>query len=346
MNILDGASDFFGLDIGTTAARVVQLNGGGGIRGFLHYGQVPVDSNAFLSANEADHQKLAQTIKQLLSSSQITTQNVAVNLPSNKVFTTVIDFDRLSPQEMSKAITFQADSLIPTPLAKSKLDWAILGNSPVDAKKVEVLISSVPNDYVESRLNLLESIGLNVIACEPDSLALARSLLPPDAAGAQLILDIGYQATDLVTVLAGAPRLTRAISVGTSSIIKAAMQNLGVDAQQAGQYVFKFGLGKDKLEGRVYSAIISTVDGLMNEIDKSIKYFHDRYAGVKLERIVVTGGASGIPEIPAHIANRFGINVEIGNPWRNVSIPSDKENELLQASSYFAVATGLAERNP
>lgn len=345
MNILDGVTDFFGLDIGTTAIRAVQLSGSGAVRGLTRYGQVSVSSNLSLSSAEADRQKLAEIIKQLLASAQITTENVAVNLPSNRVFTTVIDFDRLNPQEMSRAITNQADSLIPTPLAQSKLDWAILGNSPVDPKKVEVLISSAPNEYVESRLNLLESIGLNVIATEPDNLAIIRSLLPPETTGAELILDIGYQATDLVAVLAGTPRLSRAISVGTGSIIKAAMQNLGVDIGQASQYVYKFGLRKENLEGQVYSAITGTIDGLINEIDKSVRFFKERYGGVKLERIVLTGGASAIPELPAHIANQFGLNVEIGNAWRNVTLPADRQEELMSMASYFAVAAGLAERS-
>jgi Tfp pilus assembly PilM family ATPase len=107
------------------------------------------------------------------------------------VFTTVVDFERLSSVELGKSIRLQADSLIPTPLTESKLDWALIGDSPVDKTKVEVLISSVPNDFVESRLDMLESIGLNVIAFEPDNLALTRAMLPPDATLPQMVLDIG-----------------------------------------------------------------------------------------------------------------------------------------------------------
>lgn len=345
MNILKGANDFFGLDIGTTAVRVVQLVGTGPVRAFQLYGQAPVDSRISLSDAEPDKQKLAQIIKQLLASSGITTPNVAVNVPSSRVFTAVIDFDRLPAGEMGQAINYQAGSLVPTPLAKSKLDWAMLGDSPTDPKKVEVLISSVPNDFVEARLNLLESIDLNVIACEPDSLALVRAVLASDTTSAQLVLDIGYQATDLVVTLGGSPRLTRSINIGTGAIIKAAMQNMSVDVRQAAQYVFKFGLSRNKLEGQVYNAILGAVDSLMNEIEKSIKFFSERYTGVKLERIIVTGGASALPELPAHIANQFGLNVEIGNAWRNVSLPADRQNDLLAVSNYFAVAVGLAERS-
>ena len=49
-----------------------------------------------------------------------------------------------------------------------------------------------------------------------------------------------------------------------------------VDPAQAQQFVLKFGLSKDKLEGQVYNAIIGTVDNLMSEIEKSIKFFNGR----------------------------------------------------------------------
>src|SRR5690606_36035354 len=137
----------------------------------------------------------------------------------------------------------------------------------------------------------------------------------------------------------------RAIPTGSDAIVKAAMQNLNIDQKQALQFINKFGLSKDKLEGQIYQAIIGTVDVLMNEIDKSIKFFQKRYGEqLKIERIVVTGGASTLPEFPLYIANKFGISVEIGNAWRNVSFAPDRQNELLAVSNHFGVAAGLAER--
>jgi type IV pilus assembly protein PilM len=345
MSLLSGVSDFFGLDIGTTAIRVVQLQGGGHLKALSRYAYAPIDSKTALSDSKATQQKMAQTVQELLSQARISTRNVAVGIPSPKVFTTLVDMDRLAPNELAKTIRYQADGLIPTPLAESKIDWAILGDSPVDKNKVEVLLSSVTNVFVEDRLELLESIGLNVIAFEPDNLALVRAIIPADSTAPQMVLDVGSKNTDLVVTMNGAPRLTRSIPTGSEAIIRSAVQNLSIDENQAQQFVFKFGLSKDKLEGQVYQAIIGTVDILVTEIEKSIKFFQARYPENKIERIVVTGAASVLPEFPLYIANKFGISVEIGNAWRNVSFASDRQNELLAVSNHFGVAAGLAERN-
>lgn len=345
MSLLSGVSSFFGLDIGTTAIRLVELHGGGATKTIGRYAYVPIDSNITLSDAKADQLKLAQAIAELVRQSGVLTRNVAVGIPSQRVFTTVVDFERLADNELGKAIRFQADSLIPTPLAESKLDWALLGDSPVDKTKVEILLSSVPNEFIESRLDMLESIGLNVIAFEPDNLALARALTPPNTQEPVLVLDIGSKTTDLVITMGGLPRLTRAIPTGVEAIVRAASQNLNVDETQAEQFVFKFGLAKDKLEGRVEGAIVGVVDMLIGEVEKSIKFFATRYGGAGIARMSVTGGASTLPGFPLYLANKFGTEVEIGNAWRNVSFSPDRQNELLAISNHFAVAAGLAERS-
>ncbi|HVV66708.1 MAG TPA: type IV pilus assembly protein PilM [Candidatus Saccharimonadales bacterium] len=342
--LLGSASEFFGLDIGSTAVRLVELRGSTAPKALLKYAYVPLDSTVALSDSKADQQKLAQTIAQLVSQAHVTTKNVAVGIPSNRVFTTVADVDRLPPSELAKAIPLQADSLIPTPLSESKIDWSLLGDSPADKTKQEILLTSVPNKFVEGRLDMLESIGLNVVAFEPDNLAMARALSVKEP-GAQLLLDIGHRSTDLVIMLNEAPHLTRSIPTGVEAIIRAAAQGLNVDAKQAEQFVFKFGLSREKLEGQVFQAINGTVELLTAEVEKSIKFFQTRYNDTKVDRIIVTGGASIIPEFPLYIANKFGVNVEIGNAWRSVSFSQDRQNELLAISNQFGVAVGLAERS-
>ena len=345
MGLLSGVGNFFGLDIGTKAVRLVELRGTGTQKELVRYAYTPVDSKLVLSDSKADLAKLMQAVNSLVQQAKLTTKNVAVGIPSSRVFTTVADIDRVPANELAKAISYQADSLIPTPVAESKIDWALIGDSPVDKAKVEVLLSSVPNSFVERQLDALESIGLNVIAFEPDNLALVRSLIAPETTTSQMVIDIGFKSTDLVITMDGFPRLTRAIPTGTEVLVRSAAQNLNIDETQANQFVFKFGLSRDKLEGQVFQSISSTIDLLITEIEKSIKFFQARYPKALLENIIVTGSASVLPEFPLYLANKFNMKVEIGNAWKNVSFPAGRENELLAISNQFGVAVGLAGRH-
>ncbi|MGI9028067.1 MAG: type IV pilus assembly protein PilM [Candidatus Saccharimonadales bacterium] len=345
MSLLSGVSEFFSLDIGSSAVRAVQVTNSPKSKQLMKYAISPVDAKVALSDSKSDQLKLMQSIKEMLASAQITTKDVVVGIPSSRVFTTVVDIERIPLKELAKTIRYQADGLIPTPIAESKIDWAVIGDSPKSPNKLEILISSVSNDFIEPRLDLIESIGLNVIAFEPDNLALVRSMIAPDDASPNMIIDIGSKSTDIVIAMNGVSHLTRAIPTGSETIIRSAMQNLNIDEKQAQEFVFKFGLSQQKLEGQVYQAIVNTVNLLMTDIDKSIKFFESRYEGVKLNRIIMTGGASSLPEFPLYIANKFGINVEIGNAWRNIQYDLPRQNELMALSNHFGVATGLAERN-
>ncbi len=344
MSILSGISDFFGLDIGTRAIRLVQLQGSYP-KTLSKYAYIPIDSKIALSDSQVDQQAIAQAVLDLCSQAKLTTRNVVVGIPSNRLFSTVVDIDRVSNSELSRTILFQADSLIPTPVDESKIDWALIGDSPKDPAKIEILLSSVSNKYIENRLDSLEAVGLNVIAFEPENMAMVRALISPKTSTPTMVLDIGHTSTDLVVMMDDLPRLIRSIAVGSQAIVRSASQNLNIDDNQAKQFVYKFGLDQTKLDGQLSKAIQSTIDILNVELEKSIKFFESRYVGKKVEKIIVAGEASVIPNFALSLANKFGINIELGNAWHNVTFPASRESELQSVASQFSVAVGLAGRN-
>jgi hypothetical protein len=60
--------------------------------------------------------------------------------------------------------------------------------------------------------------------------------------------------------------------------------------------------------------------------------------------MVVTGGATAIPELASYLATATGIPVEFGNAWGGVSYPQNLQDELGGISRDFAAAVGLAQR--
>lgn len=339
--------DFFALDIGSSAIRVVQLHGSGANRALVKYASVPIDVKLAQSDAPADQVKIGQTIAALVNDAGIATKNVVVGLPSGKNFVTIVDLPRVSPQELKSTIKYQADQYIPMAADEAKTDSVILGNSPVDPEKMEVLLASVSNKFSEQRTDMLESIGLNVIALEPDSIALARALSPlENSTNAQLIVDMGEYATDIVVTLQGAPRLIRSIPTGGQNLIKAAVQTLNIDENQAKQFVYKFGLDQSKLEGQIYRALESTAEVVASEVQKSIKFFSSRYPNVQLSGIITSGSAAVLPGFHQYLSAAAGnAPVQAGNSWQHVSYSNGIHEQLMSVNHQFAVAVGLAARD-
>jgi len=340
-----GVGDFFALDIGTNAVRVVQLSSSGPDSWSLsHFGYAPLDEKTSSASSPEAQRKLGEVIMTAVGQSGIKTKNVVIGLPSNKTFTTVIEVPAMPENELRNTIKYQVDQYIPMAVNEAKVDWALLGTSLHDPKMQEVLIASTANTYAEERLEFIESLGLNVIAAEPDPLAMTRSLLPAGVNDARLIIDMGELSTDLAITFGDAPRLVRTIPTGVRSLVKAAVQNLNVQEDQARQFILKFGLAPDRLEGQVYRAIEGTLDNFATELTKSIKFFQTRYPNTAVGGILLSGYSAVVPGFGQYVSAKTGIQSAMANPWQKVRVSQADQQQLSTIASEFASVLGLAQR--
>lgn len=345
MKLLKGVGDFFALDIGTNAVRVVQLAPNGQDSWTLqHYGYAPVDMKTTSASSKESERRLGEIIMTAVGQSGIKTKNVVIGLPAQKTFTTVIEVPTMPDAELRSTIKYQIDQYIPMSIDDAKVDWALLGQSMHNPQQQEVLLASTANAYAEERLEFVESLGLNVIAAEPDPIAMIRALLPSGVPDGRLIIDVGEMSTNLVITCNDAPRLVRTIPTGLQSLVKAAVQNLNVQEDQARQFILKFGLAPDRLEGQVFRAVENTLEGFTAELIKSIKFFQTRYPNTPVGGILLSGYASVVPKFGEYISAKTSIASSQANPWQKVRVSQGDQQQLSTIATEFAAAVGLAQR--
>jgi len=344
MAVFSSVGDFFALDIGTTAVRAVQLRASGSGWALEKYGTMPVSIKIATSDALEDQKKLGEIITALIGQTGIRSKNVVLGIPSNKMFATVVDLPNLPPAELASTIKYQAEQFVPMSLDEAKIDWVVLGKSLNDQTKVEVLLASVANNFTEARLDTVEGLGLNVIAIEPDSLALTRSLLVPGSTDGQVLIDVGDMSTDIVIAYGDAPRLIRTVPIGMQSLVKAAVQNLNIQDNQASQFILKFGLFPDRLEGQIVRSLEATLEQFSSEVIKSVRFFQTRYPSIKLGGATLSGYGIMIPAFADYIGAKAGLAAKPGNPWSKVGMSNGDRDKLQQVAAQFAVAVGLAQR--
>lgn len=346
MALLKSVGDFFALDIGTNSVRVVQLARINDQSWSLaHYGYAPVDAKVAASDSDEARRKVGEIIMTAIGQSGIKTKNVAIGLPSQKTFTTVVDVPLMPEAELRSTIKYQIDQYIPMAVDDAKVDWSALGQSLHDPKQQEVLLASTANSYVEAQLEMVEALGFNVIAAEPDPLAMIRALLPPNTQDARMIIDMGELSTDIVITYADTPRLVRTLPTGIQSFVKAAVQNLNVQEDQARQFILKFGLAPDRLEGQVFRAIEATLENFTSELNKSIKFFQTRYPNVSIGGILLSGFATTIPRFDEYTGAKTGFKATSGNAWQKVKVSQADQQQLAPIANEFATVIGLAQRS-
>jgi type IV pilus assembly protein PilM len=337
--------DFFALDLGTNAVRVVQLSGSGARSSLQHYGYATVESSVMSSDSADARRRLGDVIMTAIGQSGIKSRDVVIGLPSNKTFTTVVDVPITTDAELKATMKYQVDQFVPASIDETKVDWAKLGPSLRAEGQQEVLISSVANSFVEDRFEFIESLGFNVLAAEPDPIAMVRALVPPGNHSAILLLDMGENSTDIAVVHGDSPRLVRTIPTGLNSFVKAAVQNLNVQEDQARQFILKFGLAPDRLDGQVLHALESTLTGFATEMTKSIKFFQTRYANVTIDTSLVSGYAAVIPRLNDYLAAQTAIQTQNADPWRTVQMSQAMRDQIAPVAHEFATVVGLAMRS-
>ena len=346
MSLLHGVGEFFALDIGTNSIRLIQLSGDNE-RGWVleKYAYVPVEPKITQDDSEMGRRQMGEIVLGAVQQAGIKTKNIALGLPARKTYTAIIEVPNAPEKELDKTIKYELDQYIPMAIDEAKVDYALLGESPVDNTKAEVLVSSTANTYAEERMEAMESLGLNGIAQEPEPIAMARALAPVGITDARLIIDVGETSADLVVVYNGAPRLVRSIPGGLSLFVKTVASALSVREDQARQFILKFGLAQDKLDGQVFNALDSTLESFAGELTKSVRFFQQKYTNTSVGGIILSGFAGVIPFIAEYIEVKTGVATVQGNPWQFVRVSQEQQNALLPVASEYAVAIGLAERS-
>ena len=346
MDLLHGVGDFFSLDIGTNSMRIVQLSGNASHGWTLQkYAYVPIDQKLTQDSSDLGKKRLGEAIMGAVNQAGVKSKNIAVGLPAGKTFTSIVETDTLPEKELSKSFKYEIDKYVPMAINDAKADYVILGPSPNDPAKTEVLVSSVAKDYAESMLEMIEKTGLNVIAMEPEPLAMARSLAVPGAIDATLIVDFGEKSTDLVIVYKNQPRLVRSIPGGFGTLVKAVSSGLNVREDQARQFILKFGLAEDQVEGQVFKILNTHLDNFASELAKSVRFFQTKYLGGKVGGIILSGYAGMIPLFAEYIEAKTNVPTMKGNPWQLVQTTPEQQQALMNVASEFAVAIGLSERS-
>ena len=309
------------------------------------FAYVPITQQLTQDSSELGRKRLGEAILGAVNQAGIKTKNIAIGLPANKTFTTIVETETLPEKELAKTFKYEIDKYVPMALSDAKVDYRVLGPNPNDPAKTEILVSSVSKEYAESVMEMIEKTGLNVIAMEPEALAMARALTAPGAIDATMVVDFGKASTDIVIMYKDQPRLVRSIPGGLDVLVSAIANGLNVRVDQARQFILKFGLDANQVEGQVFRILNTHLENYATELTKSVRFFQTKYINGRVGGIILSSYASTIPLFSEYIESKTGIPTMDGNPWQFVRISSEQQRMLASVSDEFSVAIGLSERS-
>jgi type IV pilus assembly protein PilM len=349
-----------GIDIGSSAIKVVQLRNKGGKAVLETYGELALGPYAGVEIGQATNlgaDKIIEALTDLMKEKEvnISTNNCAVAIPFSSSLMSLIEMPKLSYKQLGAMIPLEARKYIPVPIGEVTLDWSIIPreeitqdveeekdpNSPPKIERIDVLVVAIHNETISRFQDIVRKTGLEASFYEIEIFSTMRSVLEsnPDPV---MIFDMGAASTKLYIVERGIMRLSHTINRGSQEITTTISKSLGMSVKDA--EVLKRSVGATVVGGRdIRDTINLSLAYVFSEANQVVLNYQRRY-GKTLKKIILVGGGSSLKGIVEIAKNSFQIDVVAGNPFSKTEAPAFLEEVLKTTGPEFTVAVGLALR--
>lgn len=327
-----------GIDIGAKSIKIIELVKSGQAwslkaSGAVGYAGVSPDK----ITDDKELLSIVDILKKTVAQIKISTKEVNISLPESMVFTRVIKFPPLSDEEISSAVKWESEQYIPIPVNEAVIQYLVLEKNE---SATSVLLVAAPKVLVERYVKIVRMAGLIPVSAETELTAITRALAPEK--GTAMIIDLGFSATDISIVKDAKTRFTRSIPVAGEAFTRAVAQGLSINFQQAEEYKRTYGLSTTQLEGKVKTAMMPVLNMVVDEIKKAIHFYQNDEKGEQPSSIIVTGGASNMPDLAQNLTETLSIETVIGDPFIKIGLDAETDKSLADYKSIYAPAVGLA----
>ena len=339
-----------GLDIGSSAVKAVELKAVGRACRVAAFGVQPVPPESIVDGAIIDRRAVADAIRRVFESDRaFGAKDVCTSLSGNAAIVKTITLPIMTQSELDERMYWEVGSYIPFDIQEVNLDCRIVGSGagPESEGTMDVLLVAAKKSRVWDCVDVIAQAGRTPAIVDVDSLALQNAYeinygLEPGQVVA--ILDAGASETSVIILQGDRPVFVRGISTGGHAYTQALQEDLGVPREVAER--LKKGISVDEARFEEAQPVLRAVtERLLVEIQRTFVFFKATASSDRIDRIVVSGGASRVDGFLEMIQDRFDTPVERFDPFRSVTWDAGNPDvDLAEAASTAAVAVGLALR--
>jgi len=333
----------FGLDIGKTSGRVMQLsNKSGGKYNVVGYGQIRFDPSAVADGVIVQHELIAQAIKNMFTHSligDIRTDRVALSIPIAHTYTRTIEVPNLAKQELIQAVRNEIEQYIPAAPESLYTDFHV---HKTETERNNVFVVAIPRRIVDSYIMLARLMGLTPVLIQTTATASAN-LFSHDAQSElpTVLVDLGSNSAD-ITVYERGPIVNGTVSGGGDQITRIIEKTLNMSTREAAIVKARYGLTYSKKQKEITAALMPSLEQIGREIKRNIRYYEERSRSKKtISQIVIMGGGANMPGLADALTNMLRLPVRAFDPSGMLDFGRLQPFAVTDRMS-FATTAGLA----
>ena len=339
-----------GLDIGSSAVKAVELKPAG--KGFrvAAYGEEPVPPDAIVDGAIIDAGAVAEAIRQVFERNKaFKGKDVCASLSGNAVIVKKITLPVMTESELDESIYWEAEQYIPFDIQDVNLDYQILdaGTGPDSRGSMEVLLVAAKKEKIGDYTGVIAQAGRTPVIVDVDAFALQNAFdvnYGLDPGQVTVLLNAGASAININILQGEQSMFTRDISIGGNAYTEAVQKELDLPHELAEQ--LKKGIPVDGASFEEAQPVLRAVtENVLLEVQKTFDFFKATASSDRIDRIMLSGGASRVDGFRDMLHERFNAPVEEFDPFRTIVWdPKKLGREAVEHASTAAVAVGLALR--
>lgn len=338
-----------GVDISSTAVKLLQLTRAGNRYRVEHYAVEPLPPNAVVEKNIVEVEVVGEAIKRALARSGSRAKFGAAAVSGSSVITKVIPMPAdLDDDELEAQVELEAVNYIPYPIEEVNLDFEVLGPMPNTPDAVQVLLAASRSENVEMRASALELGGLTPRVMDVEAFAVENAFalladqLSSPRDGLVALVDSGATMTTLNVLRNGRSLYTREQVFGGKQLTDEIMRRYGLSYEEAGVAKRQGGLP----ESYHPEVLEPFKEAMVQQVSRLLQFFYAGSEFNRVDQIVIAGGSAAIPGLSQMVEEQLGIPTMIANPLAQMTLgPRVQAQSLAQDAPALMIACGLALRS-
>jgi type IV pilus assembly protein PilM len=343
------AKSLVGLDIGSSAVKAVELKPAGKAYKVSAFGSEAVPPDSIVDGAIIDGGAVAEGIRRLFTGLGIKTKDVAASLSGNAVIVKKITLPVMTESELAESIYWEAEQYIPFDIQDVNLDYQILDKHTDGGKgSMDVLLVAAKKEKIADYTGVIAQAGRAAVVVDVDAFALQNAYevyYGIESGAVVVLLNAGASATNINILNGDQSVFTRDISLGGNAYTEALQKELNLPFDVADQ--LKRGVAVDGVTFEVARPVLRAVsENVMLEIQKTFDFFKATASSDRIDRIMLSGGASRAEGFNEMLSERFEAPIELLDPFKRVAFDAKKfkVESADDVAPTAAVAVGLALR--
>lgn len=350
ISMLTPRRQLVGLDIGSSAIKLVQLKHSKGRFSLQKFGVKPLDPEVIVDGAVMDEERVVSSIRELVEETGVKNKQVAISISGHAVIVKKISLPPMPDDELPDQVKLAAEQYIPFDINEVNIDFHVLPpDSPGEAQEdMAIILVAAKKDKINELTELVKAAGLVPMVMDVDAFAIENMhavSYPMGQDEVTALVNIGASVMNVNIVRRGASLFTRDIPLGGNRYTEAIQREMGVSYEEA-EEIKRGGGGRESLAAPLSHVMDGVNAEVAAELARTVDYFRASATAIELDRVLLCGGVAKTKGLVQHLLDRMQVPVEVADPFGEIDVTRcEIDPEVLaEYGPSAAVGVGLALR--